>query len=477
MSNIINITTNNARCIALIILCFAAIPMLRAQQQGEYLSFETTGIAGSQVKTLAQGKIVKVLTTGGYVNVHLTDLFKSTPGINGRVYYKDKTVEKTVYNSLNRSLYLYPGNDYYFDVFETSTEKLLKRYILQRPKLYPQIAFYKQDGSHFLTNKAHGQDAQIDLSPNERIRLDIIQPKDFEGMEVEYSLRNLKTKQMRHGSSKKAFKEFLFEGNTDYELRINYVVQKESVSIIYIHVKPHWYQSYVTYIIPVIILMVILVFVLRLRFKKKISSSQKEQQRLEQAAIRLQSLLNPHFTFNALSSIQGLMNTNRIDEANQYLQEFSSLLRQTLANSQQVYTSLNQELDTMRLYIKLEAFRFNFFWEIEVSPDLNPSIIEVPTLLLQPLIENAIKHGLSNLGNQGRLQISCTTGQKKDTFVVSIKDNGTWLNKPDLGYGLSLTQERIATINKMNKGQYITLDFDRNIGTNAILTFHNWIDN
>jgi two-component system LytT family sensor kinase len=472
MFRTIHITFNFARYLALIILCYITAPMLHAQQQSEYLSFETTGIEGSQVKTITQGKFVRVLTTGGYVNVHLTDLFKTTSGINGRVYNK----QQAVYNSLNKSLYLYPGNEYFLDVFETATDKLLKRYILQRPKLYPQIAFYKNDGSRFFQTKPDGKDAQLNLVPNDRIKLEIIQPKDFNEMMVEYSLRNLETKQIERGSSAHAFKELTFAGNTDYELRINYVVQRESTSIIYIHVKPHWYQSYLTYGILLVILMLITAFLIRLRFQKKISSSIKEQQRLEQAAIRLQSLLNPHFTFNALSSIQGLMNTNRIDEANQYLQEFSALLRQTLANSQQVYTSLSQELDTMRLYIKLEAFRFNFSWQIEVSPDLDPSAIEVPTLLLQPLIENAVKHGLSKLGNQGKLYITCTRGQKKDTFVVSIKDNGTWINKTDLGYGLALTQERITTMNALNKGQHITLAFEKIVGTNAILTFHNWID-
>jgi LytS/YehU family sensor histidine kinase len=148
-----------------------------------------------------------------------------------------------------------------------------------------------------------------------------------------------------------------------------------------------------------------------------------------------------------------------------------------LAKSQQVYTTLDQELDIIRLYIKLEAFRFNFFWEIDISPDLNPATIEIPTLLLQPLIENAIKHGLSKLAEQGKLQVSCKTGLKSDTFVISIQDNGTWINKTGPGYGLALTNERIATINKMKKGQSITLEFKKDTGTNAMLTFHNWIEN
>lgn len=477
MSNSTYLVANGARCAMLIIAFFVAIPMLQAQHQKEYLAIEANGVTGSQVKTVSLGDLVKVLTTGGYVNVYFTDLFKSTPNLNSRVYFIDKSAKKPIEPPPNGLLYLQPGNEYLFKVFQASSGTLIKRYILQRPKLLPIIEFSNNHGRHLFTTGTSGKDAGITLSPAEKMRLDIRQDKDFGPMEVEYSLRNLKTKQIQYGSGRYTFKGLTFTANTDYELRVNYLVQKETVSTIYIQVKPHWYQSWVTYAIVLMILLSIASWLVLSRFNKKISLSRKEQQKLEQAAIRLQSLLNPHFTFNALSSIQGLMNTGRIDEANQYLQEFSSLLRQTLAKSQQVYTTLDQELDIIRLYIKLEAFRFNFFWEIDISPDLNPATIEIPTLLLQPLVENAIKHGLSKLAEQGKLQVSCKTGLKSDTFVISIQDNGTWINKTGPGYGLALTNERIATINKMKKGQSITLEFKKDTGTNAMLTFHNWIEN
>ncbi len=409
--------------------------------------------------------------------MHFTDHFKSTPNIASRAYLIGRSVKKPIEPSPNGLLYLQPGSGYQFDIFQASSGKLIKRYILQRPKLHPVIEFRNSYGRPLFTTGTSGRDTGIVLSPTEKISLGIKQQKDFGPMEVEYSLRNLKTKQLRHGSGMYPLKGLVFTANTDYELRVNYLVQKETVSTIYIQVKPHWYQSRLTYAIALIALLSIASWWLLSRFNKKISSSKKEQQKLEQAAIRLQSLLNPHFTFNALSSIQGLMNNGRIDEANQYLQQFSSLLRQTLAKSQQLYTTLDQELDLMRLYLKLEAFRFKFIWEIDISPDLNPSTIETPTLLLQPLIENAIKHGLSKLAEQGKLQISCKTGPKSDTFVISIQDNGTWINSQGTGYGLGLTQERINTINKLKKDRSITLEFAKESGTNAILTFHNWIEN
>ncbi len=463
------------RCIFFIVLCFPSALSTHAQRTTKYIDFEATGIAGSQIKIISQEKFVRVLTTGGYVNTRLTDAYKRSEGLNFRSYYKEKKDEKIVDNLFDGPVYMYPGNEYFIDVFEQASNKLVMRYVLQRPKLSPKIEFYRQNNTHFYTTKTDGRDGELSLSPGEKVRLEIAQRKDFEGMEVEYSLRNLKTMRMQHGSSKHAFQNLVFAANTNYELRFNYVVQKESVGVLYIHVKPHWYQSPITYLVLLVVLVAIGILLLTLALKKKISSSQKEQEKLEQAAIRLQSLLNPHFTFNALSTIQGLMNTNRIDEANVYLQEFSSLLRQTLAKSQQVFNSLDQELEMMRMYIRLEAFRFNFSWTIEIAEVLNTSVIEIPTLLLQPLIENSIKHGLSGLGDKGQLTIICKEGQKKDTFVVVIKDNGTWVDKP-AGYGISLTKERIRTLNTLRKEQTIVLDYNKQSGTEAILTFHHWIN-
>ncbi|SFH23265.1 sensor histidine kinase [Pedobacter insulae] len=469
-------SSNSTKPVTAIIRCvymllFFSISTGYAQHSTSYFEFEAKGVSGSQITTFTKGKTENVFTTGGYVNIYPTDAFKRTGDLNFHAYYHDKKEGK----NFNGSLYLLPGKEYFIDVFEQSTQKLVKRYILRRPILFPKIKFYDHN-HHFYTSKTDGIENELNLSPGEKIRLDIVQPMDFNDMEVELSLRNLKTKRIQRGSSKYNFKNLKFEANTAYELRFNYVAQKESVCTIYVKVKPYWYQSPITYVIFLILLTAIGILMLTITLKKKIRSTQNEQQKLEQAATRLQSLLNPHFTFNALSTVQGLMNTERIDEANQYLQEFSSLLRQTLTKSKQLYTTLDQELEMMRLYMKIEAFRFNFSWEITVSEALNPAELEIPTLLLQPLIENAIKHGLAKMGDQGKLQIVCAPGQKKNSFVIAVNDNGTWVNKHKTGYGLSLTEERIATVNKIKNGQKIMLHFEKQIGTSAILTFYNWID-
>lgn len=476
--NSIQFTIMNVKYSSFILLLLVASLNAFAKQPSNYFDFEATGIEGSQVKTINQEKTTKVFSTGGFIKIKVTPFFKTTKKLTFRAYYKDSSSEKNIENPFDAPIYLYPGKEFFIDLVDINTNKIIKKYIIQRPKLYPKIDFYKYDNSFFFTTKPEGKDSELSLSPGDKIRLKLAHPTNLEAIEVEYSLRNLKTKKTQQGVNKYAIKDLNFESNTDYELRINYAVQKESTAVIYIHVKPYWYQSYITYFILLFLLLGMAILWLTLGLKKKINTSQKKQQKLEQAAIRLQSLLNPHFTFNALSSIQGLMNTNRIDEANLYLQEFSSLLRKTLTKSQHLYNTLDQELEMMRMYIRLEAFRFDFSWKIEVAKEINPSDIEIPTLLLQPLIENAIKHGISGKRDKGELVIICKEGQKKDTFVIEVKDNGKWIEKnSDSGYGLSLTKERIATINKMRKDRFITLNFTKNEVTTAILTFHNWINN
>ncbi|RZK54688.1 MAG: hypothetical protein EOO91_15500 [Pedobacter sp.] len=463
------------RYVNLVLLFLLAAPHVQAQQADDYLSFNPAGIEGNQIKIISQGKTVKVLATGGYVEIQVNKALKLAEGITFRAYFKNKSVEKIVDNPFEAAIYLAPGNDFYIDLLDIVSNNLIKRYILQRPKLVPRIEFYDEENHHFYTSKEDGKEGAFKLSPDKKIRLEISQRIGYEAMDVEYALRNLKTSRTQQGVAKYSIKDLSFEPNTYYELRLNYVDQRESTAVIYIRVKPYWYQTTTTYVSILVILAALGVLLLTKTFKRRINVSRKEQQKLEQAAIRLQSLLNPHFTFNALSSIQGLMNTNRIDEANQYLEEFSSLLRQTLATSQQVYITLDKELEMMRLYIKLEAFRFNFLWDIEIADELNLSEIEIPTLLLQPLIENAIKHGIGNLGEQGKLLITCKKVDQTDNFVIMIKDNGTWVDKTHNGYGLSLTAERIQTINKMKKDQSIVLNFNKVEGTEAILTFKNWL--
>jgi LytS/YehU family sensor histidine kinase len=187
--------------------------------------------------------------------------------------------------------------------------------------------------------------------------------------------------------------------------------------------------------------------------------------------------LNPHFIFNALNSIQGLINKNELTSANLYLTEFSSLLRESLKNNDKELIPLNIELKTLETYIKLEQLRFYFNYSFQIDPNINTNTIDVPALLLQPLIENAIKHGISSLDKNGFISISIH--QKEKNLVIEISDNGKGFvssNKTN-GFGLKLTNERIQLLNQSYKEQPIKMliDSDASKGTVIHLVFENWL--
>ncbi|WP_165501780.1 sensor histidine kinase [Pedobacter frigiditerrae] len=194
---------------------------------------------------------------------------------------------------------------------------------------------------------------------------------------------------------------------------------------------------------------------------------------LEIKAIRSQ--MNPHFMFNALNSIQSLINNDRYKEANVYLEKFALLMRRVLNNSEKNFVTLSDELDAIKLYCELEQLRFNFKFDIEVSPEVNTQLMEIPGMIIQPLVENSILHGLAQKGDEGRLTIHISCDQRY--LKIVIKDNGTGL-KENIGhgnksFGLKLLKERLILLSA--DGNVGSLHLSSNLGENesgviAVLT-------
>jgi LytS/YehU family sensor histidine kinase len=163
--------------------------------------------------------------------------------------------------------------------------------------------------------------------------------------------------------------------------------------------------------------------------KSKAAEEQKKTQmekdilELEQKALRLQ--MNPHFIFNALNSIQSQIGTDNEQAARYYLAKFSRLMRQILDNSRQATITLEEEINTLENYLLIEKFcngdRFDY--NISVDPNLEKDYIKIPPMLLQPFIENAIKHGLK-YSNEKRGMIEVTFSEKNNLLECSVTDNG-----------------------------------------------------
>ena len=238
-------------------------------------------------------------------------------------------------------------------------------------------------------------------------------------------------------------------------------------------------QQLLPYLIGTLLGFMALLFGFQYYNKRKLLKVQQQQQTAQLKLKTIRSQLNPHFMFNALSSIQNLMNKNELLPANHYLSKFAGLTRKVLNNSEQEMISLQEEIQLTEDYLQMEQLRFGFEYQLEVDPEIDIVNIEIPTLLLQPFIENAIKHGITSLKEKGKILVKIAQHHKN--LNININDNGKGFNTNQTNsgkssFGLKLSQERIALFNQLYKEQPTLLQIDSIPGNTTIsLTLTNWI--
>lgn len=190
-----------------------------------------------------------------------------------------------------------------------------------------------------------------------------------------------------------------------------------------------------------------------------------QQQKLANNLLALKSLrsqMNPHFIFNALNSVNNYIAKSDERSANRYLSEFSTLMRSVLENSDEDFIPLAKELELLQLYVKLEHSRFSdkFDYEITIDEHVDVSAFQIPPMLLQPYIENAIWHGLRYKKEKGHLKIHLKQ-KDKDTVTMTISDTGigrkksaelkTVNQKKQKSKGMGNIKKRVAILNDMYK--------------------------
>jgi sensor histidine kinase YesM len=199
--------------------------------------------------------------------------------------------------------------------------------------------------------------------------------------------------------------------------------------------------------------------ILRAKYKaaQRIEAMGRKILELTQANLRQQ--MNPHFIFNTLNSIQYYVFQNDKMASNNYMTKFALLIRKTLENSRHTAIPIKEELDALKLYLELEALRFKekFQWNIEVDEEIDTLSYKIPTMLIQPYVENAITHGLMNKEGKGHLTV--TLEQKKDVILCTIEDDGIGRKKAKelqqeknnnhVSLGTSITENRLRLVNEV----------------------------
>jgi len=174
-------------------------------------------------------------------------------------------------------------------------------------------------------------------------------------------------------------------------------------------------------------------------------------------------MMNPHFIFNALNSVQYLINCNRNEEANDYIAMMAKLIRKNLETAVHKFILLAEEIERLELYLNLEKLRLQegFSYEIITSADVNSNKIQIPNMIIQPFVENTLWHGIVNSGNKGKVCISFAFENVEidnvlsRSLIIKITDNGIGIiaakkhQKADhISKGISIIEERLRLLSE-----------------------------
>ncbi|MEZ5083338.1 MAG: two-component regulator propeller domain-containing protein, partial [Bacteroidales bacterium] len=230
---------------------------------------------------------------------------------------------------------------------------------------------------------------------------------------------------------------------------------KNGISVTVI-ISPAWYETWIFRILLAIVIFTGLWNIIYRRIKRiktkneverKLLEIERQKFELEQKALRLQ--MNPHFIFNSLNSIQSYILSHNAEMAVTYLGKFSQLMRLILTNSGNKFIPLKEELTSLKHYLDLEKLRFDnkFDYEINVDKNIDDEFIEIPPMIVQPYVENAIIHGILYKSGKGLITIDFEPGEKFIRCVIS--DNG-------IGREKSREMMEQAGIQRKSSGMYIT---------------------
>jgi len=337
-----------------------------------------------------------------------------------------------------------------------------------KPKLFIneiQVNGKQRELNEFLVLQPNENDVTINFST-----LSFIPNESYS---VSYKINNSDWK-ILDSSTKNLKLSALSSGNYTILLAINYNNQKIDFQQIKFEIKkPFWLSYFFIFISSLLLLLLFFTF-----YKYQIRKIEKQNEILLQkneleknlnlsTLKAIKSQMNPHFFYNALNTIQSYILANDKKQAVNYLSKFSSLTRNILEMTEKEFISINEEITTMSLYLDIEKARFDKDFEYEINTE-NISDLEhkIPSMLLQPYIENAVKHGL--LHKNGLKKLLITFSKNGDKIRIEIDDNGIGRqksaelnaikNKNHNSFATNAMQNRIDLLNKNNKNK-ITIDF------------------
>jgi len=330
---------------------------------------------------------------------------------------------------------------------------------------------------------------ELEISPGYSGLLRFGIPTPSQDRTIEYAWSDMPSQwhELTKGKTLHTLNPFLFiyikktSPSKHLELLIRYKHQPESIRRIKIKVRQA--QSQISWIkigasfMLAFCLFGVLYYFNRKKNKKQLSEIIRKKEDIETKLQFLTGQLNPHFLFNSLNAIQGLINKNEPEKANIYVTEVATFMRTIMDTSRKEFISLEEEIRIEESYIQLEQKRNPFQYKICNKCNHSLSEIEFPALLLQPVIENSIRHGLKDHTSNSiiSIEIDCNS----NNLIITITDNGSGFNSNTVvdGHGLFLIRKRISLLNEKLDLMNITMNIhsEEAKGAVTIFMFKNWL--
>ncbi|WP_179320193.1 sensor histidine kinase [Winogradskyella helgolandensis] len=306
-----------------------------------------------------------------------------------------------------------------------------------------------------------------------------------ENLEYRYKIEGLDSDKWSQWSTKKQL-NFSYLASGIYpiliEVRDHNNAEIYCKKIITLHIKPPFWKTWWFISISILLILGALYVKYKLsikKIKKQEALKTKLNKRIAETKLEaLQSQMNPHFTFNAMNSIQNYVIDNDIDKALMYIGKFSKLMRKTLDNSSETRITLQEEIDYINTYVTIENMRFEDAIKVEINhKDLDTFDEYIPPMLIQPLIENSFHHAFNIAHHPYKLTI--TFSKENDFLKCEVKDNGTSIKKTTqiphhTPKAIGIIKERLSLISNVPIHKLITItSTDKGTITTLFIPFDN----
>lgn len=218
----------------------------------------------------------------------------------------------------------------------------------------------------------------------------------------------------------------LSPGDYKFHYYAQYEENKSDVSVFEFRVETPFYQTiwFIVLIVLSSVILALLIFYYQISRKQKIDKYKREI--VESKLTAIQSQMNPHFIFNSLNSIQDLVLNQQGESAYNYISKFAFLVRKVLHYSEIEFIHIEDELKVLMVYLELEQLRFDHEFEFDIDFNIEEDV-EIPPMIIQPFVENAIKHGL--LHKEGSKKLNLRFGLAEHLLYCEIEDNGVGREK------------------------------------------------